>query len=384
MNEYKVYQPQYFKKFHCTGSECKDNCCHNWVINIDEATYDKYMSLDEEARKEFTNKIEVTGKDPFNAKMILDENRNCRFLDDRGLCSIHARYGHEYLSHTCRAYPRKFCNVAGETEAFLGLSCEVAAKIILLEQSIMRFENGSIKTDGQLFPDKVLDVEKYASVANAAEVFWKLRTASIVIVQSRQYRLSARMLILGMFINQAAELLSAGRFDEIAGLSEKYLERLDSNSFSLLIEQALSSDDLDIKFLLGLLRDMGGKLNKKYDQIMEQACDALGISPGGEIPDSFNKDFKSFYEMYFADNEYIIENYVVSHIFSDGFPFNYNYEDSIMKNYKELLVKYNLVKVLLVGISRRNMKFDKRRVVECISSFSRAYDHHIGGALIMK
>jgi len=384
MEKSKVYQPQYFRKFQCTGSECRDNCCRDWTILIDETTYEKYMGLDEEARKEFVEKIEVTEKTPFRAKIVLDGDGVCGFLDDRGLCSIQLRYGHDYLSYICRAYPRQLCNVAGEVEAYLGLSCEVAARIILLEQNIMKFEDAALEREGQILFSHILEAEKYVSAGNAADIFWNLRTGSVAIAQSRQYRLRARMLILGMYIKQASELMSDGRYDAIKEHTDKFLERIQSRFYDNLLEQTPGRDELDVKFLLGLLRKIELKQNMILNKVMEQTLSALGISLSGGIPEGFYDDFKKSYERYFADKEYVLENYVVSHIFSDGFPFNYKHEDSIMKNYKELLVKYNLVKFLLVGVSKYHNKFDKRRVVECVSSFSRAYDHQIGGALVMK
>ena len=384
MNKGKVYQPQYFKKFQCTGSECRDTCCRNWIIFIDEVTYEKYMGIGEETKKEFAEKIKVIEKAPFSAIIDLDEEGKCRFLDGRGLCSIQLRYGHDYLSHTCRVYPRKLCKVAGEIEAFLGLSCEAAARIILLEQNIMKFENAAIEREGSVFFEYILEEEKYVTSLNAADIFWKLRTASIVIAQSRHYRLRARMLILGIYINQASALMPAGEYDAIREHTDRFLERMNSRFYDDLVEQAHGKDELDFEFILGLLRTMVAKQNKLFNKITEQALEALGISLSGGIPDDFRDSFQRSYERYLADKEYILENYVVSHIFSDGFPFNYKYEDSILKNYKELLVKFNLMKFLLVGVSKYHNKFDKRRVIECVSSFSRVYDHQYGGALVMK
>jgi len=384
MHKIEVYQPKYYKKFQCTGSQCRDNCCHTWGIGLDKVTYDKYMSLDEETRTEFVEKISVLNEEPLNARMKLDEDGNCGFLDKRGMCTIHKRFGHEYLSYTCRTYPRKLNYVAGDAEAFLGLSCEVVARLILLEQDIMRFEKATLEVDDQRVFENTLKAEKYTQAPNANDIFWKLRTASIVTVQSRRHRLWVRMLILGMFIKQASELLSEGKYDEIIEYAGKQPERLEKGFYDSLNEQLPGKDDLRIEFLNGLLSSMDRKQNKIFSGILARSRGALGISPDGDIPENFSEDFQRYYETYFGDNEYIIENYVVSHIFSGGFPFNYKYEDSIMKNYKELLVKYNLVKLMLVGISRHQMKFDKRRVVECVSSFSRAYDHHLGGALLMK
>ena len=131
MSTIEVYQPQYFKRFRCTGSECKNNCCHHWQIHIDKDTYDKYMSLDDDTKKEFNEKLKLVNKDNVYAHIVLDSDQYCTFLDKRGLCTIQLRFGHDYLSNTCKYYPRIICVVDGCPEYFLELSCEAAAKIIL-------------------------------------------------------------------------------------------------------------------------------------------------------------------------------------------------------------------------------------------------------------
>ena len=45
----KLRVPFYYDQFHCITSECKDNCCvGGWEIDIDDDTYNYYMSLDGE------------------------------------------------------------------------------------------------------------------------------------------------------------------------------------------------------------------------------------------------------------------------------------------------------------------------------------------------
>ena len=43
----KLRVPFYYDQFHCITSECKDNCCvGGWEIDIDDDTYNYYMSLE--------------------------------------------------------------------------------------------------------------------------------------------------------------------------------------------------------------------------------------------------------------------------------------------------------------------------------------------------
>ena len=382
MYKYQVYQPQYYKNFKCIGNECKNNCCHSWVIMIDKPTYDKYMSLDEEVKNEYGKKITIASREPFVAAINMRADKKCQFLNDNMLCDIQARFGHEYLCHTCMAYPRSFCSINGGIEVFLELSCEAAARLALLGQDIMRFESTLLESYNPILCNHVMDAGKYTSAENSSDIFWKLRTVSIAIAQARKYRLQQRLLIIGIFIKQSDVLISSGRDEEVANLADKFLERINTGFYDALVEQSYSAADLEIDFILGILRDLEAKGNASLNKYINHAREGLCITPAGsELPDNIGDNYQRYFELYFADNEYIFENYIVNHIFSDGFPFNYLYVNSIIKNYKELLIKYNLVKFLLVGVSRYHMKFDKMTAVECVSSFSRSFDHHRGGAL---
>ena len=111
--------------------------------------------------------------------------------------------------------------------------------------------------------------------------------------------------------------------------------------------------------------------------------EGFGLQPDTrEVPEGFTGNYKKYYAQFFADKEYIYENYIVHNILSEGFPFNYKQETSVMKNYAELLAKFDLVEFLFVGVSRRRMKFDKRAIIECITFFTRNYDHNLKDYLI--
>lgn len=41
----KLYQPACWKSFQCTASQCSDNCCIGWEIDIDPDSYARYQAL---------------------------------------------------------------------------------------------------------------------------------------------------------------------------------------------------------------------------------------------------------------------------------------------------------------------------------------------------
>jgi len=395
MNNVKVSQPQYFKKFACTCDKCVYNCCrHNWQIRIDKNTYDKYVRLDNDVGKAFLEKIKVISENPFIAVIVASSDGSCHFLDEKGFCSIQLKLGYDYLSRTCRIHPRSISYIAGEFETFLELSCEEAVKVALFNEEPMMLEESILEPDGSgnVIPNRMLETEKYTSAPNAVELFMKLRMTSTVIIQSRQYNIRVRMLLLCLFIEQASTLLTSGRDFELGRHIDENLKLMSTGVYDNLAGQMPGGIENDFDLCLDILRDMASKGDRRFNKILEQALEGLGISGNGSddtlsrdsLPDEFREDYINYYNLYFADKEYIFENYIVNHILMEGFPFNYGRGAVVMANYADLLAKLNLIELLLVGVCKHRGAFDEWSIIDCVSAFSRCYDHALKGYLMME
>ena len=120
--------PNYYKKFKCIADKCKHSCCIGWEIDIDEDTMDFYNCLE----GDFAEKIRanIGGEVPH---FILKEGDRCPFLNQKGLCDIILNLGEDAICDICHLHPR-FSNFYDDfTETGLGLCCEEAARIILME-----------------------------------------------------------------------------------------------------------------------------------------------------------------------------------------------------------------------------------------------------------
>jgi len=364
------------------------NCCrHNWQIRIDKNTYEKYKKLKNNLGKEFLDKINVVSKDPFIAIIVTNEDGSCHFLDDKGFCSIQLKLGYDYLSRTCRIHPRSISYINGIFETFLELSCEEAVRVILFEQEPMTFEEAVLEPDGSgnVIPNRMLTAEKYTSARNAVEIFNKLRMTSIAIVQNRKYILRFRMLLLCMLIEQVNQLFSARQDSAVIKAADESLALLSTGVYDSIAEQMPGGVDIDFDLVLDILKDMSRRDDERFRNILAQSLEGHGISTDTyELPVEFADEYKKSYLRFFADKEYIFENYVVNHILMEGFPFNYGKEHGVMPNFADLLAKFNLVEFLLVGVCKYHNKFDEWSLIDCVSAFARCYDHSLKGYLMME
>lgn len=126
-----TYVPDYYEKFRCIGSDCRDNCCIGWEIDIDSKTLQKYNSLSGAMGDELRANITVSedGSDCF----ALRENDRCPFLNEQGLCRLILWGGEDMLCEICSLHPRFREWFGGRCEMGIGLCCEEAARIIISE-----------------------------------------------------------------------------------------------------------------------------------------------------------------------------------------------------------------------------------------------------------
>ncbi len=119
-----VYAPSYFGDFVCISTKCKNSCCIDWEICIDNDTWLKYANMDDIS-------CTVNQDDGFKSFALRKDGR-CPHLNDDGLCNIILNHGEEYLSEICQKHPRFFNYINSErVEAGIGIVCEEACRIIL-------------------------------------------------------------------------------------------------------------------------------------------------------------------------------------------------------------------------------------------------------------
>jgi lysine-N-methylase len=102
------------QRFACR--DCPAKCCKQWSIRITGEERDRFMG--EEWIRERLAGHGLAMEEPkpglFQIPMrAVGGIRQCVFLDDDQLCSIHRRHGHDFLSATCKSFPFMFLR-AGE------------------------------------------------------------------------------------------------------------------------------------------------------------------------------------------------------------------------------------------------------------------------------
>lgn len=134
----KQVTPDYYSDFRCIADKCPHNCCIGWEIDIDDEAFARYMQTPSPFGDELRAGIDKEGQ-----CFRLDTNERCSFLDERGLCRIYSELGEQALCQICSDHPRFRNFFSDRTETGLGLTCPVAAGIILSRsEPVMPVESG--------------------------------------------------------------------------------------------------------------------------------------------------------------------------------------------------------------------------------------------------
>lgn len=117
-----------YDEFKCIADKCKFTCCEGWDVSIDSDTYDKWKNIND---KNLLSNVKINKCSGKKAYLIDKEtNEVCPFLDDKGLCKIVKNNGDEYLSLTCRTFPRIYNEFEDKREISLSCSCPEVVEII--------------------------------------------------------------------------------------------------------------------------------------------------------------------------------------------------------------------------------------------------------------
>jgi lysine-N-methylase len=382
----KTFAPDYYPNFACSGSDCSYDCCHDLLIKINEKTYEDYLKLDNiEIKEKVLESIEITNKDPFTAFIKLTEKGDCPFLLANGLCKIQLACGHESLSYACQKYPRIFCNVGDDLETFMSMGCEAAAKQALFNAEMMTLAEVKLDFDYKIVYGNVLEPEKYTTNKNALAIFWKLRNLSVLILQLRKHKLWLRVVMLGFFIQMADKLLAEGKEDEIIEQAEEYIKSVEAENYDEYKNMIPDWYDIKISNMHTLFETLThSRREKKRDHLnicFDQVKEGLGIvnedTPVQEVVDNFIAARDLYYTSFFANQEYVLENYLVNTVLATGFPFKYRGEKNMYDNFVRLAIRYSLIKFLLIGMAGyHKADFNQEIVIKTITAFSRLFDHN--------
>lgn len=123
----KLYYPSYYQRFRCIAGACPDSCCHQWQVQVDGASAEKYRALS----GPLGDALRAALKEEKGQWYMENAADRCPMWRADGLCRIQAELGEQALCDVCREFPRLRQDYGDFVELGLEMSCPEAARIML-------------------------------------------------------------------------------------------------------------------------------------------------------------------------------------------------------------------------------------------------------------
>lgn len=380
-----VLTPAYMEHFTCIGTACEDTCCAGWHVAIDRATYKKYNKvrsvlkpeLDKNIKRNRSNK----GSEDY-ASIALDGQMACPLLNQDKLCSVQLELGEQYLSNVCATYPRVTNTVNGILEKSATMSCPEIVRLALLNPKGIEFNEIEEPVNTRNAIKKKLDTdgEQLFGLNQLKKYFWELRIFTIQLLQMRQYRLSERLILLGMFYKKTQELVDLEQINDIPQLIASYTALAEQGELSETFSNIPELPTFQMELIKQLIdtRVASGVQSKRYLDCFGDFLTGIGYVEGASIKDiatRYQQAYVKYYNIFMNEHEYILENYLVNYVFIHLFPLGNSAQ--VFDEYMMMIIHYAMIKIHLIGMAGfYKEQFNEEHIVKLIQSFSRTVEHN--------
>lgn len=369
-----VLKADYYDQFKCIGSRCQISCCnYNWSIYLDKTTYQKYKkfsSIGKKVNSDYTRKLRTsielnpTSTNSTNygrIKHIIDERAFiiesdaytatecvCPFTQHDNLCDLQTNFGHDMLSLTCKTFPRNLNHVFEEYEQTLTTECEAVCALLYEIKEPLKFKRQKVRLDPNIPVNKTIseDMREFAQLHI-------VRAASLKILQSREFDLDNRMVLLGLFLSKISTLRGEN-VDKIPSHAKSFLESLHQylEYFNIKVNHEVQGKQYSPqKMLLEAVDFDGIELGYIEKEVLIRIKNNLLV---------YRKNYallKKKSDIFFKNNSHYVENVMVNLFIKNMFPFvtEINKSDTIVKkvdfidNYVVFAWAYISLKVMLTG-----------------------------------
>lgn len=129
----EIREVSFFKDFQCLAGDCRETCCHGWMIPLTDEDYDRFLKDEGLLGKRLVLYSKISAGDQ---RVLNYSCRTCRLMTGKGLCSVQLKKGHNYIPQVCRDYPRFYRNYRFFEERLIDPSCEEGARLLLQEEKL--------------------------------------------------------------------------------------------------------------------------------------------------------------------------------------------------------------------------------------------------------
>lgn len=343
--------PDYYKEFTCIASDCKDNCCIGWEIDIDSKTEEDYRQISGQLGEKLAKSI--VQEEGISHFALIDQR--CPFLDNNHLCEIILNIGENRLCKICREHPRFHHQYGNWKESGLGICCEEAARLLFASSEPIEF---LVESDDQSSCGDEEDIW--------IDVLQKARQTAFEIMQKREFAIRERLALLLAFGEDLQDLL------DFSASEQEFYQTIQEYSSACYLENLLSqlkespeeiSDHLDWwRNLLSFYRSLE-KMNERWlDNLDDRSTSLYNVL-------NRQKDFENCYLN--GNNDY--EHFCVYLLFR--YWMDSLYDSDLLSRVKFTVVSFLFLNLLDCSYLEKWRKYDQCDRIEIAKSYSKEIEY---------
>ena len=359
-NDFYAYQLQYVDNFKCDGNKCNAKCCHGWRIQIQDDTYEMYKQIkDDNFRLQILSAFKKDDNG-YYAKLT-EKEEACPLLCKDNLCFIQRNMGEQYLSETCKIYPRHIVSLSGRLLHLLTMSCPLAAEAALFSDNGMNLQKiNTKKKDISWQAAYKLNMNDGSAEGDIEEI---MVISSLSILQNSTYKWEERLILLGLFLDKADELIN------LENCKEKIIDLAINYQSEEFHNQA-------VEFFNAFQFDSEG--NKKIMQSLFSLSSAVIVGENIDVSNIVNasdEEFNLLHRQVFSEYGQAIINYAIQEFLFLKYPLVIS--GSFMHNYFTYLLIYKEFEYNLYKYVQENGNINKNQFLQIVIFFSRFTNHGI-------
>jgi lysine-N-methylase len=276
------------------------------------------------------------------------------------LCRIHAELGEGMLSYTCSTYPRILHEFGDVEEASLALSCPEAARLVLLNPSLLKPEPDCTQPAPEWRETGGREAGNQGVVGPAFPPdFKRVRATVLELLQIRSYPLWQRMFLLGLMCRRL-DSIAGGK---LKGTAEEFLGGFRAAVASGSLRPAMETlpvdpnAQLDVVLLLAGLMLHRSNGSPRFSAVVQAFTTGIGNKPGATL-ESLTRQYTLAHDVWFApfihQHPQILENYLVNTIIRCLFPcwregMQHGAMPQMAREFAQLTAQFTLIRGLLTG-----------------------------------
>ncbi|WP_312647679.1 flagellin lysine-N-methylase [Aminipila sp.] len=394
-NNYAVFKVNIYDEFACIESKCKQNCCRAgwdiiWSKNECEKIY-KSKALKKSFHQMEKHFVKCNGTQKYMKLKNTIEDA-CPFLSEQNLCRIQLTTNYNYLSQTCKVYPRLLMEYKDYFEFSISSGCEKVVEMLLENREALGFTQSnnnlaeirnSYGRSGKDFPSNIY---KDRPILN----YWiDIKYLVIEILSDRSYSIEERLFITGMAMELLRDIENEGNVEIIPQFVDMFLSE---NSCGK-IKQQLNSIEINkenrVIHCLSYMTLIFYQ-EKSCKSILEKGQKNIGVDVGKVEEVNQVKNFtistdydkaayatcEKLYLDFIADKEYFLENVLILNFTNMCMPFCDTSKD-IFDNYYTFIICFCIFKFALTTNTDENFSIEELIRITVLSSRSMAHNSKI-------